>query len=453
MAFVPTLPAYNVYAPTTSGGASRGADMGQAQTYHVEVETFIESLDIRTTSLETTTDDNANSIGVLQSDIALLTSQVADLSTLTTGGIKYTSEDIRVRSTANVDISSGLENGDTLNGVTLATGDHVFLGFQSDASENGLYTVVASGAASRATFADSAAELARIGFLILEGTAGSGERWTLALDAADITVDTTDLNFSRTGIEVDYSTAVTAIEETQKPRTSLFPDPLFRWAQTKSVKFHTKYVYSQQVGNGSWDDTLSHEYGTGGWKYTGATGSTMGWLTWFTVPEVEDYDITTGDKVSVGFLTIIPIGKQANFIARFFDGAETTMIGSTASTGAVDGTGEVQLVVLENLSVPAGADGVIAYTLEVGDADYHVIGHWVVRGTTAGLGPPARELDTFAGRIAGKATLTLPISSILTRAAGAVGTVAASNDTTPVQYLVKRSPSAAVWTAASLTDL
>lgn len=115
---------------------------------------------------------------------------------------------VRVRSTANVTIASGLENGDTLNGVTLVTGDHVFLPYQTDESENGIYTVPASGAASRATFADTAEELAMLAFLIHEGTAGGGERWLLSMEEANITVGTTDLEFSQIGIEPSYSDEV-----------------------------------------------------------------------------------------------------------------------------------------------------------------------------------------------------------------------------------------------------
>ena len=138
---------------------------------------------------------------------------VAAVAASAVAGINWTPHAIRVRSTGNVTIASGLENGDTLNGVTLAAGDHVFLGSQSAPAENGIYTVVASGAASRATFADSAAELARIGFVVQSGTAGAGERWMLPLAAAAITVGSTALNFAPAGVEVDYSDVVEALEE------------------------------------------------------------------------------------------------------------------------------------------------------------------------------------------------------------------------------------------------
>ena len=138
-------------------------------------------------------------------------------------GLKWTSESIRVRSTANVVIASALENGDTLNGVTLATGNHVFLGSQTAPAENGIYTVVASGAASRATFADAAAELAYIAFVIREGTVGAGERWTLPLASSAITVGTTSLVFAQIGIEVDLAADVAALQATVDDLEPLLP--------------------------------------------------------------------------------------------------------------------------------------------------------------------------------------------------------------------------------------
>ena len=47
--------------------------------------------------------------------------------------------------------SGGIANGTTHDGQTVATGNRILVQFQSTASENGVYVVPASGAASRAT--------------------------------------------------------------------------------------------------------------------------------------------------------------------------------------------------------------------------------------------------------------------------------------------------------------
>lgn len=62
----------------------------------------------------------------------------------------------------------GLANGTIVNGVTLATGNVIFVGSQSAPVRNGLYEMPASGAASRASWADSAAELAKDGVVFGE---------------------------------------------------------------------------------------------------------------------------------------------------------------------------------------------------------------------------------------------------------------------------------------------
>lgn len=148
--------------------------------------------------------------------------RINGVETLATFGARFTTQTVRVRSTGNVAISTALENGDTLNGLTLATGEHVFLGLQTDPKENGLYTVAASGAASRATWADSAAELAHIAFVIQEGSVGAGERWVLPLATADITLGTTSLVFSPLGMgpSSEFESALAAVGVVAAPGAS-----------------------------------------------------------------------------------------------------------------------------------------------------------------------------------------------------------------------------------------
>lgn len=164
-------------------------------------------------------------VALVDADVAL-SARVDEVEAIAVSGVNplpNATGTIRVRATGNVDLTSALQNGDTLNGVTLATGDHAFLPCQSasatltdavtgatNSPANGVYTVVASGTASRATFADSAAELDLMSFTIQEGTVGLGETWMLPLAAADITLGTTGLAWSRRGVHPDYATEVEA---------------------------------------------------------------------------------------------------------------------------------------------------------------------------------------------------------------------------------------------------
>jgi hypothetical protein len=85
--------------------------------------------------------------------------------------------------TANINLTTDLENGDTLDGVTLVTGDRVLVKDQSDATANGLYIVVASGAASRDPQFDTIAELSGQMIVVNQGTANDNKIFLCTTDS------------------------------------------------------------------------------------------------------------------------------------------------------------------------------------------------------------------------------------------------------------------------------
>jgi len=106
-------------------------------------------------------------------------------------------DSVRVASTANLNISSDLQNGDTLDGVTLATGNRVLLKNQSTASQNGIYVVVASGAASRSIDANASADVTSGMFVFVEeGTVGGDQGFVLTTNDV-ISLNTTSLTFTQ----------------------------------------------------------------------------------------------------------------------------------------------------------------------------------------------------------------------------------------------------------------
>jgi hypothetical protein len=106
-------------------------------------------------------------------------------------------QSVRAATTAPINISADLENGDVIDGVTLATGDRVLVKNQSTGSENGIYVVAASGAASRATDADTSAEVTAGMFtFVSEGTVNADSGWVLTTNDA-ITLGTTALTFAQ----------------------------------------------------------------------------------------------------------------------------------------------------------------------------------------------------------------------------------------------------------------
>ena len=80
--------------------------------------------------------------------------------------------------TNNIDLSSDLQAGDIIDGVTLVAGDRVLVKNQSTSSQNGIYLAVTSGAAVRASDFDTAAEIQGGDFVFVTGgTANDNTGW------------------------------------------------------------------------------------------------------------------------------------------------------------------------------------------------------------------------------------------------------------------------------------
>lgn len=97
---------------------------------------------------------------------------------------------VQVASTANVALASELENGDTIDGVVLVTGDLVLLKDQTATEENGIYAAVASGAASRDSEFDAYDEHPGSIIVVEEGTANADTIWVCTSDEGG-TIDVT----------------------------------------------------------------------------------------------------------------------------------------------------------------------------------------------------------------------------------------------------------------------
>ena len=106
-------------------------------------------------------------------------------------------QSVRVASTTAGTLASSFANGSVVDGVTLATGDRILIKDQATGSENGIYTVNATGAPTRATDADASADVtAGLTVFISEGTTQGNSAWSVTNDAA-ITLGTTALVFTQ----------------------------------------------------------------------------------------------------------------------------------------------------------------------------------------------------------------------------------------------------------------
>ena len=106
-------------------------------------------------------------------------------------------DSVRAATTAAGTLASDFANGDTIDGVTLATNDRILIKNQADGSENGIYTVNASGAPTRATDFDADVEVTSGAFTFIEeGTVNGDGGYVLSTNGA-ITVGTTAMTFTQ----------------------------------------------------------------------------------------------------------------------------------------------------------------------------------------------------------------------------------------------------------------
>jgi hypothetical protein len=105
-------------------------------------------------------------------------------------------ESVVAATTANVNLANALENGDTLDGVTLATTNRILVKNQTNKAENGIYVVQASGQPTRATDFDTAAEVDSGDFVfVYGGTANASTGWVQTNRPA--TIGTDEINFTQ----------------------------------------------------------------------------------------------------------------------------------------------------------------------------------------------------------------------------------------------------------------
>ena len=99
--------------------------------------------------------------------------------------------------TANGTLSTAFANGQSIDGVTLQTGDRILIKNQTTASQNGIYNVQASGAPSRATDMATGANAAGAFVFVEQGTVNAENGFTCTSDTGSAVVGTNNLTFAQ----------------------------------------------------------------------------------------------------------------------------------------------------------------------------------------------------------------------------------------------------------------
>lgn len=205
--------------------------------------------------------------------------------------------EVRVATTAAITLASQAENGDTIDGIVLATGDLILVKNQVTASENGVYIVAASGAPTRATAADTFSELNNFVAYVLRGT-----------------VNTNKFYFQ--------TATLTSLSDSQIWSTTA---PTFNFTVPYGVSLLRAELLA---GGGGGSMVISPSIGGGG-------GGGC-------IPLLRDLPVTAGDAITV------TVGMGGLGVGR----AQAAAAGSAGGPSALSGTGL-------SISVPGAAGGVL----------------------------------------------------------------------------------------------
>ncbi len=151
---------------------------------------------------------------------------------------------VKAATTENGALATAFDNGSVIDGVTLATGDRILIKNQTDATANGIYVVAASGAPTRSTDMNAAAEFPGAFTFVEQGTTNADTGYVCTNNS--VVVGTTEITFAQfsgagsyvagngltltgnsfsinTGITADLSTAQTFTNKTLTSPTITTP--------------------------------------------------------------------------------------------------------------------------------------------------------------------------------------------------------------------------------------
>lgn len=106
---------------------------------------------------------------------------------------------VRVATISPATLSTDFENGDTVDGVVLSTGNRILIKNQATAIENGIYIVQASGAPLRSEDTQNGSNFASVLVQIEEGTTNADTAFMCSNDTGSDVIGTDNLTFIRFG--------------------------------------------------------------------------------------------------------------------------------------------------------------------------------------------------------------------------------------------------------------
>jgi len=188
-------------APNGSNGAATFRAMVAADVpslAHTKISDF--DTGVRTNRLDQMAAPTG-SVSLNSQTITNLADPVNTQDAATKGFVEATSQGLDVKdscvaaTTGNITISTALNNGDTLDGVTLSTNDRVLVKDQSTASQNGIYVVGSSPA--RASDLAAGSDAAGMFTFVEQGTVNADNGFVCTSNKGSAVTGTNNLTFAQ----------------------------------------------------------------------------------------------------------------------------------------------------------------------------------------------------------------------------------------------------------------
>tara|TARA_R110001592_G_scaffold27004_2_gene100538 strand:- start:1930 stop:3924 length:1995 start_codon:yes stop_codon:yes gene_type:complete len=359
---------------------------------------------------------------------------------------------VRAATTATITIATALNNGDTLDGVTLATNDLVLVKNQDTASQNGIYVVQASPA--RDNLYDTFIEHVGALIAISEGTTNADHMYLCTSDKSG-TLDSTAITWTKvtpqaagTVTSITAGTGLTGGTITSSG-TIGFDSNALSIDGNQAVVFPAAAV---TIGDGTAEDAKLVYNGNAKDFYVGlddsedklvvGVGSTVGTNGIMTI---DDDAVTIGDGAAVDTKLVFD-GNAQDFYIGLDDSADDLVFGqgSTVGTNVAFSIDENQLTNFSHAAIGSTQTASISGSTVL---DFQTYQNFILTfGAAVTFANPSTEAVGQSGFIMiiqdGTGSRTLAIGTDYETAAGAGLTIStAANAVDIVPYVVKASGS------------
>jgi hypothetical protein len=213
----------------------------------------------------------------------------------------------RLATTANLDLATDLENGDTLDGVSLVTGNKILVKDQTNQTQNGIYIVPASGAASRDPDFDTVAELAGQLVIIQEGSTNADKIYLCTTDNSG-SIGSVNITFSQVQPQFTGTVSSVAVADAGSSEFTVSGSPI---TSSGTITLAVNSIDASKIGNGDVSNTeLSYVNGVTSAIQTQINGKLAN-VVEDTTPQLGgNLDVNTNSIVSTsnGDITLAPDG-------------------------------------------------------------------------------------------------------------------------------------------------